>query len=246
VAPNVHLSTLGISELRRLLEVARAREQNGLAEQILAELDARRRPAPGDSHAMRPSGGSTPDAARAPRGRGVGATLAAGALALIAGGLAWGWTGLPLELQRAPAPAPARPAVPPAAPEPERLAVALSQPAQPETPPPQVETAPTGAPVAVAASHQPAAPGNPCYALSTAAERLVCGYPSLAIQQQRLEAAYRRALDASQDPIEIGREHAAWRATIAKVSDRAQLSAAFEQRIQALEAERERESSPPF
>jgi hypothetical protein len=243
VAPNVHLSTLGISELRRLLEVARAREQNGLAEQILAELDARRRRAPGDSHAIHPPGRSAPDAARAPRGRGVGATLAAGALALIAGGFAWGWTGLLPELQRAPAPP--RLAVPSVAPEPERLAVALSQPAEPETPPPQVETARAGAPAA-AAERQPAARGNPCYALSTAAERLVCGYPSLAIQQQRLEAAYRRALDASQDPIEIGREHAAWRATIAKLSDRAQLSAAFEQRIQALEAEREQESSPPF
>jgi hypothetical protein len=249
VAPNVHLSTLSIADLRRLLDLARAREQSGLAAQIQAELDARRsQPLPAGRPMQLPEEEPLPVAA--PRSRGAAAAVGVAALALIAGGLAWGWTNLPHDAGPPQPLPPLRAAAPAPAPieAPRADAALMTPPPAPEAPvapEPARAAASAGAP-ATATARVAAGPANPCYALPTAAERLTCGYPSLAAQERRVQAAYRHALDASQDPIDIGRRQADWRGSVANVADRAQLSAAFEQRIQALQTEADEETSPPF
>jgi hypothetical protein len=215
----VDLSTLGLADLQRLLDVARARGQPGLAERLTAEIDARRR------------GRVTPPPAPAParRKRRAGAAIAVlAASAAIGAGLAWG-LGAPRRLARAPDPAPRAMVV---------------QTTLLRAPPPAV--APAAAPAAEDVAPPPApAPHNACLDRPTPGQRLLCGYPSLALQDHRLAEAYERALQAAPDPIALATDQTTWRSARDAISDRETMSAFYAARIAELEAAAEpREPTP--
>jgi uncharacterized protein len=118
----------------------------------------------------------------------------------------------------------------------------FSQPSPPE--PPATEAAPRSAQVA-RATPPAKARTNPCYGLATAAERLVCGYPTLAAQDRQLRAAYDRALSAGADRRDLDRGQALWRDASQNVSDRQALSERYSRRIRELEAAATPPPPPP-
>ena len=248
----IQLGALSVPELRRLLDSARARGQDALARQLEAELAARPGrmasttprpmshlppPAP-DRTARRAPQPAPPQAVRRRRGPAVAVASLAG---LTGAALAWGVT-----LQAPPAPRPQPITLAAHSPSP-RISVALTTVALPEeavTQPEEEAAAPAPEPVATdavaTAATLPTAKDdgrNPCYDLPTARERLICGYPSVAIQDKRMKTALDRARAASRDPGAIDDSQAAWQSASANVSDRLALMNRYAQRIAQLEDE---------
>ncbi|WP_293906836.1 hypothetical protein [Phenylobacterium sp.] len=231
----IELSALGGPELRRLLEVARGRKQHVLEAKLVAELALRptrapqwapgrlqfeRDPLPEDEPALLLS---TPLRRRPGPAMGL---LAAGA-AMVAIGLGWGLS-LP-EIGGTGAAADVAPA---------RMMVARAAPIL--APPPKDEasavvTTPFAATPFAATPFAATRAANPCLALPTAVERLVCGYPSIAAKDRQLIAAYDRAAQAVADPTTLERTQTAWRRAHANVSDRDLLAGAYDDRIRDLE-----------
>jgi uncharacterized protein len=76
-----------------------------------------------------------------------------------------------------------------------------------------------------------------CRTRPTPADRLVCGYPTLSRQHDRMLAAYTRALVMSgSDPQVLDADQAKWRASRDGVSDRRKLAELYQQRIRDLDA----------
>ncbi|MCW5761175.1 MAG: hypothetical protein KIS90_15510, partial [Phenylobacterium sp.] len=90
------------------------------------------------------------------------------------------------------------------------------------------------APEARAAPPEAEAGHNPCYDLATAAERLICGYPSLAQKDRRLKAVYQAAIASSADAAQLEQAQSAWKASAAGVSDRLALADLYDRRIREL------------
>ena len=245
----IELSALSAQELRRLLEVARSREQISLAEQLVAELEARPTRAAEWRQAGLPFGHRAevepePDVVRPRRGGAMAATAALAAF--VSAAVTWG-----LSL--------------PATPRPQRSAAVLAEPAPraavvlaslaPVSAPPSSEAAPApveSEPVAVPrrarlAKAEPVARAraNPCYDLRTPAERLVCGYPTLAAQDRQLRAAYDRALAAGADRRDVDRGQATWRGESEQVADRKVLAERYARRIRELDSAAVRPPPPP-
>lgn len=232
----IELAALSAQELKRLLDMARMRNQGALAEQLLAELEARPvrvedwSPQP-MSYAPRPEYEAA-EALAAPRRSGAMAATAAIA-AFVSAAVTWGISVPPAS--RAPLtmePPPPRATVVLASMTPLGSPPGFSQPT-PE--PPAIAPAPR--PAQVARATAPARTrANPCYDLATAAERLVCGYPTLAAQDRQLRAVYDRALSAGADRRDLDRAQALWREASQNVSDRQALSERYSRRIRELEA----------
>jgi hypothetical protein len=248
----IELAALSAQELKRLLDVARARNQGALVEQLVAELASR----PGRVEDWSPLPMSyapaleyEPAEARgAPRRSGAMAATAVIA-AFVSAAVTWG-------ISVPPAPRNAEPTAPQPAP---RAAVVLasltpvspppgfspsppsrstaSEPAATEPPPARVKTARASAPAKTRT--------NRCYGLATSAERLVCGYPTLAAQDRQLRAAYERALSAGADRRDLDRAQALWREASQHVSDRQVLSDRYGRRIRELEAAATPPPPPP-
>lgn len=238
----IELSALSAQELKRLLDMARARNQSALAEQLLSELATR--PATARDWSPLPmtyTPRAEPEVAEvAPPPRRNGAMMATAALAaFVSAAVTWGIS----------VPAPTRQPALDAAQPTQRAAVVLASmaPASPaaEAPaePPQAEPAPIRLASASAAARGDR--GNPCYALPTAAERLVCGYPTLAAQDRQLRAAYERALAAGADRRDLDRSQAQWRNGSADVADRAVLGERYARRIRELEVVASAAPPPP-
>lgn len=232
----IQLAALSMPELRRLLEAARARGQDSLVRQLEAELAAR----PGRMTGVRPlqaaampvSSAAAP--ARPDRRRSGMAVAVASLSAFIGGALAWGLT-----LNTTPQVRPQTVALTTASPPP-RIAVALTTAALPEEAPTQLleEPAAPPPPVVETAAAPAAKPSrNPCLDLPTAHQRLVCGYPSLAIEDRRMKAALERAKAGSRDPYAIDSSQAAWMSASANIQDRLELADRYAQRIADLEAQ---------
>lgn len=235
----IELSALSAQELKRLLEVARARGQDTLVQQLTAELEGRTAAwRPPSLVAVQARYAVPPPADMARRDR---RPVAAALIGLTAAGLAWGLTIPVAPEQLAQARTDAAPPV--------RLSVALTPelPAQPtevlaepgpvsETPPVQV------------ARVDPRPTGHRCYDEPTAAERLVCGFPALAERHRRMLGAYEAARAAGADPLVLDGAQAAWRARSANVSDRHLLADLYEQRIRELRADAAaaRRDEPPI
>jgi hypothetical protein len=231
----IDLATLSANELRRLMEVAKSRGQHALAAKLSAELVARRRvrppgppPAPGRMNFDREAWADAPRMAAAPprrRGPPFAALAATGLVALAVG---WGTS------------------VRFAAPVEPTLRVAMAPPARvmlAKTEPIAVASAvdlEAGPPTAMSAP-APRPPGhgrrNPCLDLPTPGERLVCGYPSLALQDRAVTAAYDRAMASAADPQALERDQAAWREASNQVWDRTRLADLYAERIRKLAAE---------
>lgn len=226
----IEISALSMAELRQLQEVARSRGQHALVEQISAELRAR----PGRTAQFGAGQTWAMDVRRMPdpeppprRRRSVAVAVTAGAAGMLVAALVWGvslppsqaLTPIPTSAPRA---AMALTSVPLAADDP------LSNPATVEAAPPAEAKAP------VETAQAPAAPRNPCYDLPTPADRLVCGYPSLADRERRLRAAYRAAIASAADAGELEQAQAAWKAGRDGVSDRLALADLYDQRIREL------------
>lgn len=244
----IELSALSAQELRRLLEAARARNQTALIEQLETELQARPTRAQDWTPAamsFAPLPDAEPVADGPPTHRRRNSVMAATAVlaAFVSAAVTWGLS-VPVTPQESPAPA-AQPEAPPRA---DVVLASLAPVAPPanvaEAPPAVAEPVkPEGAapaarrPVRVAkATPQRRARENPCLDLATAAERLVCGYPSLAAQDRELRAAYERALAAGADRRELDRAQAAWRSGGEQVANREQLADRYSRRIRELEA----------
>lgn len=217
----VELSRLSVAELKRLAEVTRARGQDALSAAIAAELAARGgRRSFTDPDAFEPGPLSfdpvAPEPVRRPtppRRRGATVTLAAGAAGALAATLAWG-----LHVPRT--------AEPLRTPAPQRVAIALV-----ETPPVQLT------PNEVAAATTPPAgahAANPCYEKPTPAERLLCGYPSLAIADRQLQAAMADARAAGADVQSL--DETGWRSRRDQTWDRKELARMYAQRIAEVES----------
>lgn len=249
----MNLATLSIPELRRVLDMARARDQADLVDSVLAELRTRGGP-PGPHSVDVPAMGFGPEPARMVvagardmawedeeadpelRRRAPMVILMIAAAVMIAGGLGWGLT--MLRSPRAERPAPVAVVVAPAAPAP-----APPVPV-PSVEPPAAASEPAAAPLAMATADAKAPAPTPaadkaapsCLTRPTAAERLVCGYPTLGRQHERMVAAYNRALVSGADPLVLDASQAKWRAANERTSDRQKLGDAYQQRIQALNA----------
>lgn len=235
----IELSALSAQELKRLLDMARARNQTALIHQLNAELESR--PTRVEDWSPLPMNYARPDYAAAevdvapPRRNGMMAATAALA-AFVSAAVTWGLSVPPPQ---------------PSAIEAPRAAVVLASlapvgpPAGFSEPPPEGTLAePEPAPVQLARAEpvvRSRSTGNRCYALPTPADRLVCGYPSLADQDRQLRGAYDRALAAGADRRDLDRAQALWRAASENVSDRATLSERYARRIRELEAA----ASPP-
>ncbi|MFZ5718383.1 MAG: hypothetical protein ACOY5Y_02835 [Pseudomonadota bacterium] len=230
-------------ELRRLLDLARARGQTSLAQQLTAELESR-------TAAWRPPSVAAvqarlPEPAPLERPRRARNPLPAAAAGLAAAGLAWGLT-IPIAPEQL---AQARTDAGPV-----RLALAIApdvtanedraSAASAEVPP-TVEAPPPPPP---AAQTRPRPAHNPCYDEPTAAERLVCGFPALAERHRRMLDAYETARGAGADPLALDGAQAAWRARSANVSDRHLLADLYEERIRELRADAAaaRRDQPPI
>lgn len=231
----IELSRLSHLELTRLLDVARSRQQEDLAKLLLAELHARQGGFAGMT-TPEPIAAAPLQAARpAPRPRrSLGFAVAASAAA-VGAALAWGLS-TNFDVGGGPEAQPVTRAASVAAP---RIAVALTG-----TEPFAAEPAPL-APVAAPPEPQPEPPvradakparHNPCLDLPTARERLICGYPSIAIQERRLKEAYTRAVAAGADPRAVESTQAAWDAGSAEVMDRKVLNERYDRRVRELEA----------
>jgi hypothetical protein len=249
----IELAALSAQELKRLLDMARARNQGALAEQLLAELEARPvrledwSPQP-MSYAPLPEY-EPAEILAAPRRSGAMAATAAIA-AFVSAAVTWGISMPPASRDRAPQaaeqPAPRAAVVlasltpaspPPGFGEPQPLESTATEPAA---------TAPAPRSAQVARATAPArSRANPCYDLTTAAERLVCGYPTLAAQDRQLRAAYDRALSAGADRRDLDRAQALWREASQNVSDRLALSERYSRRIRELEAAATPPPPPP-
>ena len=229
----IQLAALSMPELRRLLEAARARGQDSLVRQLEAELAAR----PGRMGGvglLQAAAIATPAPAPAVRRRSGMAVAVASLAAVIGGVLAWGLTlDTPVQVR------PQAVALNNAADAPPRIAVALTTAALPEEAPTQLLAEPAAPPAVVETSAAPAAKRsrNPCLDLPTAHQRLVCGYPSLAIEDRRLRAALERAKAGSRDPYAIDSSQAAWLSASANIHDRLELADRYAQRIADLEAQ---------
>lgn len=233
----IELSALSAQELKRLLDMARARNQSALAEQLLSELASR--PTSADAWTPVPMSYTPrqePEVAAAPPARRNGAMMATAAIAaFVSAAVTWGIS-LP----------PAREESSAAIQPPPRAAVVLASMA-PVGPPPEIAE-PEPAPLRLASVSRPTPArddDNPCYDLSTAAERLVCGYPTLAAQDRQLRSAYERALAAGADRRDLDRSQAQWRDASANVSDRAVLGERFARRIRELEVVASAAPPPP-
>jgi len=243
----IQLASLSLAELRRLRDAARGRGQDALVRQLEAEIAARpsrisvNQPMP-MSHLPPPppprrqARQEAPKPARRRRGPAVAVASLAG---FTGAALAWG-----ISLQ-APQPPHPQPIVLATSTETPRIAVALTQVALPEeaADQPLEEPAAPALEDPEAAAPAPAAPPapvkssdrNPCYDLPTARERLICGYPSLAIQDRRMQVALDRARAASRDPSALEDGQAAWQRGSANISDRLVLADRYAQRIAQLE-----------
>ena len=272
--PGMDLATLSIPDLRRVLELARAREQTDLVNSVLAELRARGgAPTAGvaaDTPAM--SFGAEParmvvagmrdgtwwddeDPDLSPRRRAPIVILGIAAAVVIAGAAGWGLTRMgvlniampatpsPVATPKSAAPvatpmreaAQAEPA-PAEAPSPVSVADASPQP-PPAAPVLSAKPPVADAPAPSAAAAEAARTRASCLTRPTPADRLVCGYPTLGRQHDRMLAAYNRALVMSgSDPQALDADQANWRAGRDKVSDWRQLSALYTQRIRDLDA----------
>jgi hypothetical protein len=231
----IQLTALSAPEVKRLLELARARGQESLARQLEAELAARPGRTAGQPSPMSPVPRPAPRRSAPPspiRRRGP-ALLVAGLAAFIGGAVAWG-------LSLSPPPSPRPQAVTLAATESApRIAVALTTTALPEESPDQPLREPS-APALIA--EPPRKPGrsashNPCLDLPTARERLVCGYPSLAIQDRRMKAALEKARSEGADARALEDAQAAWQAGSSNVQDRLVLAERYARRIAELESQ---------
>lgn len=227
----IQLSALSVPEVKRLLELARARGQEALARELEAELATRFGRTTDQLLPMAPEPAprrsSTPPPTR--RRRGV-AVAVAGLAAFTGAALAWGYNLNP------PQPAPAQPVVLAAAEPAPRIAVALTTTALPEEALSPLEE--PAAPSLVARLPREAVPGhNPCLDLATAHQRLVCGYPSLAIQDRRMKAALDQARADGSDPRALEDAQAAWQAGSTNVQDRLVLAERYARRIAELESQ---------
>jgi len=230
----IELAVLSAPEVKRLLELARARGQHTLARQLEAELAARPGRTAGHPLPMsampRSAPLSAPRRAVPPpvRRRRGPAALVAGLAAFVGGAVAWG-----LSLNPQP-PAPSA-ALDTASPAP-RIAVALTHTALPE----EALTQPAEEPAAPAlVAELPREPSsNPCLDLPTAHERLVCGYPSVAILDRRMKAALERARAASgSDARAIEAAQADWQEGSTNIQDRHVLGERYARRIAELESQ---------
>lgn len=238
----IELGALSAPELRRLLDVARARGQASLAQQLTAELESR-------TAAWRPPSVAAvqargPDPTPVERPRRARNALPAAAAGLAAAGLAWGLT-IPIAPEQL---AQARTDAGPV-----RLALAHV----PEIATDTADTPATSAEIPMIVSSAPPAPAaqarsrpahNPCYDEPTSAERLVCGFPALAERHRRMLDAYEAARGAGADPLALDGAQAAWRARSANVSDRHLLADLYEERIRELRADTAaaRRDQPPI
>lgn len=241
----IQLTALSLPELRRLLEVARGRGQETLVRQLEDELAARRnrgvgQPQPISAQPLPPARWAAAGPQRRPtRPSRAPAIAVASVAAFVGAAIAWGVTSMPPQTSQPPA----QPVVLAGSEAPPRVAVALTEVRLPEESPDQPISEPSApglddpAPVRAAPS-RPLAAGehNPCYDLPTARERLVCGYPSLAIEDRRMKAALSRARANDTDPAAIDDEQAEWLAGSANISDRLVLAQRYARRVAELEA----------
>lgn len=241
----IQLEALSVAEIRRLLDRARARGQESLARQLEAELAARPGrapvrpmmvPAPPEPAPRRMTIPPARQPAPVRRRRRGPAVAVAGIAAFVGATLAWGISVTPPQPARQPALLTA--GVDESAP---RIAVALTTTALPEEAPEQPAEEPAAPALTAVLPREPArAPttsANPCLDLPTARERLVCGYPSLAILDRRMNAALARARSSGADLKAIDDAQTDWQQDSANISDRMVLNARYAQRIAELEAQ---------
>ena len=252
----IELSALSAQELKRLLDQARARDQSALAQQLLAELEARPSRADEWRSAPRPMTWTPtyedllepqPEAATSQR-RGVMAVTAVIA-AVVSAAVTWGLS-LPPERagERPPSTEAPRAAVifASVAPVgPRALTPALTPAATREKESPASVAA---APERHAATMSAPRRENPCYDLPTAAERLVCGYPSLAIRDRQMRMALARARATGGDLRALEAEQASFRDISEDVTDRKALADLYDRRIRQIDetAARARAAEPLF
>jgi hypothetical protein len=246
----IELAALSAQELKRLLEMARARNQGALAEQLLAELESR--PQRVEDWAPLPMSYAPPTAyepaeAHTARRRSGAMAATAAIAAFVSAAVTWGISVPPAARDPAPEQPAPRAAVVLASLEPASPPPGFAEPSPPEARAAEPEARdPGGPPVRVArATASARSRSNPCYDLTTAAERLVCGYPSLAAQDRQLRAAYDRALSAGADRRDLDRGQALWREASQNVSDRQALSERYARRIRELEAAATPPPPPP-
>jgi len=239
----IELSALSAQELKRLLDVARSRGQTSLAEQLVAELDARptraadwRQTAPPFGQMAEPE--PEPDAVRSRRSGAMAATAALAAF--VSAAVTWGLS-LPTTSRPQPSAAVLAEPAPRAAVVLASLAPVSAPPRSSESPaaPAEPEHVAVPRPLRLAKAEpvgRARARANPCYDLPTPAERLVCGYPSLAAQDRQLRAAYDRALAAGVDRRNVDRSQATWRGESEQVTDRKVLAERYARRIRELDS----------
>lgn len=231
----IQLETLSVVEVRRLLEIARGRGQDGLVRQLEGELVARLGRGPGQSPPMPAAASAEPIRPATPsRQRRRGPAIAVAGLAAFTGAaLAWGLSLTPPDAAR-----PQAVAMTTAGPSP-RIAVALTTTELPEEASGEPAEAPDAPAPVIEPPREPARSRaeNPCLDLATAHERLVCGYPSLAIQDRRMKAALDRARANGSDVKAIEDAQAEWQTRSANVQDRLALADRYAQRIAELESE---------
>lgn len=263
----IELSALSTQELRRLLEVARARRQDALVHQLTTELRARAAhgatwiPMPVSlTHVRHEEAEIEPQQPLASR-RWVAPTAAA-----VLGGAAVAVLAWALTLPRAPAPPTLARAEAAARTEvalTERLPMSDAEPLagvdepalslEPQPPPapvakPRPKTQPVRMARASTRTSQAKTQYNACYNEPTPAARLVCGFPVIAERDRRMQEAYAAARAAGADPQVLAGSQAAWRARSDNVSDRYLLGDLYDERIRELQADtaRARENSPPI
>ncbi|MDZ4370866.1 MAG: hypothetical protein U1C74_05520 [Phenylobacterium sp.] len=243
----IELSALSAQELKRLLDQARARSQSTLEQQLLAELEARPSNAEAWRSPPRPMSWTPTyddfleaEPATAPPRRGGVMAVTATIAALVSAAVTWGIS------------------VPPERPEPLKTdvgphGVVLLASVAPVGPrqimPASVDTASQPPPVKrLAATSRAGERNNPCYNLATAAERLVCGYPSLADRDRQMRRALDRARATGGDLRALEAEQAGFRSASEDVSDRRVLADLYDRRIRELEdaTARARDLEPLF
>jgi hypothetical protein len=246
----IELSALSPQELKRLLDQARARNQSALAEQLMAELDARPSRAADLHEPLAMNWAPTHDdsdflesnPATAPRRRNGVMAVTAVIAAVVSAAVTWGIS-VPPERSGEPAGV-----------TPPRAAVILASIAPVSAPEPgPTRTVSEPVRVALASPDRPAAAAprtkaNPCFDLPTAAERLVCGYPSLANRDREMRRALDRARATGGDLRALEAEQAQFERTNENVADWRILAEQYDRRTRELDeriAEAAR-SEPPF
>ncbi len=241
----IQLEALSVAEIRRLLDRAQARGQESLARQLEAELAARPGrapvrpmmvPAPSEPAPRRMTVAPARQPAPVRRRRSGPAVAVAGIAGFVGAALAWGISLTPPQPSRqlatltagAEAPAP-------------RIAVALTTTALPEEASDQPAEEPAAPALTAVLPPETAraatASSNPCLDLPTARERLVCGYPSLAILDRRMNAALARARSSGADLDAIEDAQTDWQTASANISDRLVLNERYVRRIAELESQ---------